>query len=221
MENITAFEIVKMNSILHKVLLSNDLEKEISIVGEDDVYNDKMYHYIGIIIEHIDFNKYSFFKTKEVLKNFKELLYLMHLNSFSSLINQYRSKANCIKPIDFADVVGAQIGWRTLSRNPIVYLDIYNTVINPEKLKMQMIKDYDLINYFEGKDCSLDSDNIKSLIYFYNIMKYMYGDIDIYRKTIQLLNVNLDTLKAEKQIFSNKYKDNKKLLKELGGRRVK
>lgn len=220
MEDITIFDIAKLESILHKILLSEDIEKEIFTIGKDDIYNDKMYYYLGGIIENIDLNKYYFYRTEGIIEHFKELLLLINKNYYKKEILELRAKMNEVISGNFDDLIQIQILIRTFGKFYQVYKYSHDVYSNPNILIEQMIKDYDLINYFEGKDCELDFDNINSLIYFYNMFKPMYLDNDIYAKTIKLLNINLDALKERKMIFSSKYSDNKKLLKKLGGKRV-
>lgn len=220
MEKINTFDIAKLESILHKILLNKDIEKEIFTIGKDDIYNDKMYYYLGGIIDNIELNKYYFYRTEGILEHFKEFLLLMNKNYYQKEILELRSKMNEIIPGNFDDLIQIQILIRTFGNFYQVYKYSCNLYSNPNILVEQMIKDYDLIKYFEGKDSELASDNINSLIYFYNMFKLMYLDTDIYAKTIMLLNTNLDALKERKMIFSPLYSDNKKLLKELGGKRV-
>jgi len=217
---ITALEYMKMESILHKVLLSEDIEKEIYNIGKDEIYNDKMYHYISMIVNNIDINKYYFYRTNRILDDFKSLLYLINKNNYKSEIIELRSKMNEVKAGSIDNLIQIQSTIRTMGNFFQLSKYAYDLYCCPVDLKEQMKKDYDLICYFEGKDCELDSDNIRSLIYFYNMMKYVYYDVETYRKTIMLLNTNLAALKERGMVFSTKYSDNKKLLKELGGRRV-
>lgn len=220
MEKINIFDIAKLESILHKILLNKDTEKEIFTIGKDDIYNDKMYYYLGVIIDNIEFNKYYFYRTEGILEHFKEFLLLMNKNYYQKEILELRSKMNEIIPGNFDDLIQIQVLIRTFGNFHQVYKYSRDVYSDPNILVEQMIKDYDLIKYFEGKDSELASDNINSLIYFYNMFKHMYLDTDIYAKTIMLLNTNLDALKERKMIFSPLYSDNKKLLKELGGKRV-
>lgn len=220
MEIINTFDIAKLESILHKILLNKDIEKEIFNIGKDDIYNDKMYYYLDNIIDNIEINKYYFYRTEGIIENFKQFLLLMNKNYYQKEIIEFRVKMNEIIPGNFDDLIQIQSTIRTMGN--FFQLAKYSAELYccPEILKEQMIKDYDLINYFEGKNCELASDNINSLIYFYNMFKLMYLDTDIYAKTIMLLNTNLDALKERGKILSTKYSDNKKLLKELGGKRV-
>lgn len=221
MENMTAFDIMKLESILHTILLSDDVKNEIDIVGKDEVYNEKMYYYLNIIADNINLNKYYFYRTVGILEQFKQLLLLINQNCYKKEILNIRAKINEIESGTVDNLIQIQAVCRTFSNSLGLIRYSRDLYLYPFMLFEQMRKDCDLIIYFEGKDCKLDSDNIRSLTYFYNMNKYFYLDNDIYAKTIGLLNTNLDALKDRKMIFSNKYSDNKKLLKILGGKHVK
>lgn len=221
MIEISALEYMKMESILHKILLNKDIEKEMFTVGGDEIYNDKMYQYISNIVENININKYYFYRTEGIIEQFKELLFLMNKNYYQKEILELRSKINEVKPGSIDNLIQIQSTIRTMGNFFQLSKYAYDLYSYPQYLNELMIKDYDLICYFEGKECELDSDNIRSLIYFYNMMKHLYFDVDVYTKTITLLNTNLNALEIRKMIFSTKYSDNKKLLKELGGKRVR
>ena len=221
MENMSAFDTMKLEAILHRILLLDDIEKAIAIHGKENIYNMKMYYYLNDIAENIHLNKYYFYRTAGILEKFKMLLLLINQNYYQKEILDIRTKINEVEEGSIENLAQIQAVSRTFSSSLGLIKYSYNLSFYSDFLFLQMLKDYELIKYFEGKDCCLDSDNIRSLTYFYNMNKYFYLDDDIYAKTIGLLNTNLDALKDRKMIFSNKYSDNKKLLKILGGKHVK